>query len=67
MDNFCRFDFFLAREKVISHVVCTWLSIVRSNDFQSKMICETNDVACEFQCDIIAFIVLSVQLSGRHR
>ncbi len=67
MDNFCRFDFFLAREKAISHVVCTWLSIVRSNDFQSKMICETNDVAREFQCDIIVFIVLSGKLLGHDR
>ena len=67
MDNFCRFDFFLAREKVNSHVVCTWQSIVRRNDIQKKMICETNDVAREFQCDIIVFIVISGKLSGHDR
>ena len=67
MNNFCRFDLFMAREKVILHVVCTWLSTVRKNIAQSKMICETNDVPHELQNDIIFFIILSMQLSGRHR
>ena len=67
MNNFCRFDLFMAHKKVNSHVVRTWLSTVRRNNCQSKMICETNDVPHELQNDIIVFIVLSVQLSARHR
>ena len=67
MNNFCRFDLFMAHKKVNSHVVRTWLSTVQRNDCQSKMICETNDVPHELQNDIIVYIVLNVKLSGRHR
>ena len=65
MKNFCRLDFFMAREGEFACCVYLAIDIHCSKKQFSIMICEANDVSFELQNDIIVFIVLSVQLSGR--